>query len=61
MPVATGGGYALKYKGGSDICVCYFGDGAMNQGGVHEALNMAGLYKVPVLFVLENNLYAMGT
>lgn len=61
VPVATGVGYALKYKGGSDICVCYFGDGAMNQGGVHEALNMAGLYKVPVLFVLENNLYAMGT
>ena len=61
VPVATGVGYALKYRGAGHVCVCYFGDGAMNQGGVHEALNMAGLYKVPVLYVLENNKYAMGT
>jgi pyruvate dehydrogenase E1 component alpha subunit len=54
-------GYALKYRGGDNVCVCYFGDGAMNQGGVHEAFNMVGLYKVPVLYVLENNQYAMGT
>lgn len=61
VPVATGVGYALKLRGTGNVCVCYFGDGAMNQGGVHEALNMAGLYKTPVLYVLENNKYAMGT
>ena len=61
VPVALGVGYALKYRNTGNVCACYFGDGAMNQGGVHEALNMAALYKVPVLFVLENNGYAMGT
>lgn len=61
VPVAVGVGYAIQYRGDPSVCVCYFGDGAMNQGGVHEALNMAGLYGLPVLFVLENNGYAMGT
>lgn len=61
VPVSLGVGYALKYRGTDNICVCYFGDGAMNQGGVHEALNMVGLYKLPVLYILENNHYAMGT
>lgn len=61
VPVALGVGYALKYKNNGNVCVCYFGDGAMNQGGVHEAFNMVGLYKLPVLFILENNRYAMGT
>jgi pyruvate dehydrogenase E1 component alpha subunit len=61
VPIATGVGWALKYRETDNICVCYFGDGAMNQGGVHEAMNMAGLYKLPILYVLENNQYAMGT
>jgi len=61
VPVAVGVGYAIKYRGDRNVCVCYFGDGAMNQGGVHEALNMAGLYKLPILYILENNKYAMGT
>lgn len=61
VPIATGVGYALKYRNSDNICVVYFGDGAMNQGGVHEALNMAGLYSLPILYVLENNRYAMGT
>ena len=61
VPVSLGVGYALKYRESRNICVCYFGDGAMNQGGVHEAFNMVGLYKLPVLYVLENNQYAMGT
>lgn len=66
VPIAMGVGYALKYRakileGDNNICVCYFGDGAMNQGGVHEAFNMVGLYKLPVLYVLENNQFAMGT
>jgi pyruvate dehydrogenase E1 component alpha subunit len=61
VPIALGVGYAIKYRGGDQVCVCYFGDGAFNQGGVHESLNMAALYGIPVLFILENNKYAMGT
>jgi pyruvate dehydrogenase E1 component alpha subunit len=61
VPISLGVGFALKYLKSRNICVCYFGDGAMNQGGVHEALNMVGLYKLPILYVLENNQYAMGT
>ena len=61
VPIAVGVGFAIKYRGDRNVCICYFGDGAMNQGGVHEALNMAGLYKLPIVFILENNGYAMGT
>jgi pyruvate dehydrogenase E1 component alpha subunit len=61
VPISLGVGYALKYRGTNNICVCYFGDGAMNQGGVHESFNMVGLYKLPILYILENNQYAMGT
>ncbi len=61
VPVSLGVGYAIKYRGTKNVCVCYFGDGAMNQGGVHEAFNMVGLYKLPVLYILENNQFAMGT
>jgi len=65
VPLATGIAWALKYdkdlKGGNNICVCFIGDGAMNAGAFHEALNMAALYELPILYVLENNRYAMGT
>jgi len=65
VPLAVGIGWALKYapdfKGGGNICVCFLGDGSMNAGGFHEALNMAQLYELPILYVLENNKYAMGT
>lgn len=61
VPVSAGVGFAIKYRGGDQVCACYFGDGAMNQGGVHEAFNMAGLWNLPVLYLLENNGYAMGT
>lgn len=61
VPVSLGVGFALKYRNTKNVCVCYFGDGAMNQGGVHESFNMVGLYKLPVLYILENNRYAMGT
>jgi pyruvate dehydrogenase E1 component alpha subunit len=61
VPIALGLGWAIKYRGGDQVCVCFFGDGSMNQGAFHETLNMCQLYKVPVLFVLENNGYAMGT
>ena len=65
VPLAIGIGWALKHspelKNGNNICVCFLGDGSMNAGGFHEAMNMAQLYELPVLFVLENNKYAMGT
>jgi len=65
VPLAVGIGWALKhapeFKGKGNICVCFLGDGSMNSGGFHEAMNMAQLYELPILFVLENNKYAMGT
>jgi len=61
LPIATGVGLAIKYRGGDQVCVCFFGDGAVNEGAFHESLNMAALWNLPVIFVCENNLYGMGT
>jgi pyruvate dehydrogenase E1 component alpha subunit len=61
LPLAAGVGFAIKYQGGDQVCVCYFGDGAVPEGEFHEALNLASLWKLPVIFVCENNRYAMGT
>jgi pyruvate dehydrogenase E1 component alpha subunit len=61
IPLAAGIAFASKYRSEDRVCVCYFGDGAVNQGGVHEALNMAALWKLPVVYIVENNQYAMGT
>jgi len=61
VPLSVGLGWALKYKRTDNIAICYIGDGAMNSGAFHESLNMAALYKLPILYVLENNGYAMGT
>ena len=61
VPLSVGAAFALKYRNQKNLCATFFGDGAMQQGAVHEAMNMAGLYRVPCLFVLENNMYAMGT
>ncbi len=61
IPVAVGIGFAHKYKGDGGLCLGFYGDGAAGQGSIHEAMNLAGLYDVPVIFVLENNQYAMGT
>lgn len=54
-PIATGAAFSDKYRGTSNVSVCFFGDGASNEGTFHEALNMAALYKLPAVFVCENN------
>lgn len=61
VPLATGVGFKIRYAEEDDICVCYFGDGAQNQGQFYEALNMAATWSLPVLYVIENNQYGMGT
>ena len=60
-PIAVGGAFAIKYRDESAVMVCYLGDAAMNQGQVFEAMNMAATWSLPVLFVIENNQYGMGT
>jgi pyruvate dehydrogenase E1 component alpha subunit len=60
-PLGIGIAYALKYKGLRGCCLCYLGDGAINQGPFHESLNLAALFKLPVIYVIENNGYSMGT
>jgi pyruvate dehydrogenase E1 component subunit alpha len=61
LPVAAGVGFAIKYRGGDQVIVCYFGDGAVPEGEFHESMNLAALWKLPVIYICENNRYAMGT
>jgi pyruvate dehydrogenase E1 component alpha subunit len=61
FPLAVGMAKAIKLKGGDEIAICFLGDAANNQGTFHESLNMAAVWKLPVLYVCENNLYGIGT
>jgi pyruvate dehydrogenase E1 component alpha subunit len=61
IPLATGMAFAAKYRNTSQVAVCYFGEAAVNNGAFHEALNMAALWKLPAIYICENNRYGMGT
>ena len=61
LPIAVGVGFAVKYQGGDQVVLCYFGDGAVPEGEFHESMSLAALWKLPVIFLCENNRYAMGT
>ena len=61
VPIGAGIAFANKYRNNNNVCFTYFGEGAANQGQVYEAFNMASLWKLPVVFIIENNQYAMGT
>jgi pyruvate dehydrogenase E1 component alpha subunit len=61
VPLGTGVAFAIKYRGGDQVCICFMGESVVNTGAFHEALNMAGLWKLPVVYIIENNRYGMGT
>jgi TPP-dependent pyruvate/acetoin dehydrogenase alpha subunit len=61
LPIATGAGLSAKLRDSGQVAVCFFGDGASNQGTFHEAINIAAAFDLPVVYVCENNLYAVGT
>ena len=61
VAVGTGVAFAIKYRGGDQVCICFMGESVVNTGAFHEALNMAGLWKLPIVYIIENNRYGMGT
>lgn len=61
MPLAAGMGFAINYRETDQVVLCFFGDGAVNEGAFHESLNIASLWRLPVIYICENNLYGMGT
>jgi pyruvate dehydrogenase E1 component alpha subunit len=61
LPVAAGIGYGIRLRGTDQVCLCFFGDGAVNEGAFHEALNVSSLWSLPVVYIIENNRYGMGT
>jgi len=61
VPLGVGIAFALQYRGEDKVCVCYLGDGALNQGAFHESMNLAAIWRLPIVFAVENNMYSMGT
>ena len=61
LPVAAGMGYGIRLRGTDQVVLCFFGDGAVNEGAFHEALNVSALWDLPVVYIIENNRYGMGT
>jgi len=61
IPLAAGVGFAIKYRDEKKVCLCFMGDGATNIGAFHEGLNLVGLWRLPVVYIIENNKYSMGT
>src|SRR5688572_17144423 len=61
IPLGTGFAWAIKYRGEDRVCLCFMGEAAVNQGAFHESLNMAALWKLPVIYIVENNRFGMGT
>jgi pyruvate dehydrogenase E1 component alpha subunit len=61
LPVAAGMGYGIRLRGSDQVALCFFGDGAVNEGAFHEALNVSALWDLPVVYIIENNRYGMGT
>ena len=61
IPVATGVGWSIKYRKQDDVVLCFFGEGAINQGAFHESLNLASIWRLPVIYICENNRFGMGT
>jgi pyruvate dehydrogenase E1 component alpha subunit len=61
LPIAAGMGYGIRLKNTDQVCLCFFGDGAVQEGAFHEALNVSALWDLPVIFIIENNRYGMGT
>lgn len=59
IPLSVGAGLTLKLRGGDRVCLCFFGDGASNEGAFHESINMAAIWKLPVIYICENNQYGM--
>lgn len=59
IPIATGAGYSAKYRGTDQVTLCFFGDGASNEGTFHESINMAAAWELPVVYIIENNLYGI--
>ena len=61
VPLAAGVAFAARYRGEADVTLCFFGEGSANQGAFHEGLSLAGLWRLPIVFICENNQYSMGT